>query len=413
MKRLLAVSWCMPPIVQPRSIQVSRLLAALAEFGWQTDVVCVDPSSLREGINLDDSLNRPAGGRVKKYPVPSLEDWAPVRVLNRLFPGLAFLPDPKWIWKNAAWRKLRALSESNDYDAFISFGQPWTDHLSGLQFKVEHDIPWIAHFSDPWADSIFVQSSKWVMKNRLEMEKSVIGSADAVVFVSDETAELVMKKYPAEWHAKAHVIAHGFEPEEQTGKMDKYEPGDTVEFVYTGNFYGTRTPDTLLEAAARLQKDPDFAGRFKVRFVGPILNGYPEKAAQMGLDKSVVFEGTVTHADSQAFCRQADVLLVIDAPSDTPSVFLPSKLVDYLAFNKPVLGITPPQGASADLIRRLGCPVVPPNDVDGITRELAGFISAAKDRPLPLPAAFHQTAKEYEISRAASKLNDLLTSLAG
>ena len=222
-----------------------------------------------------------------------------------------------------------------------------------------------------------------------------------------------MKKYPAEWHAKAHVIAHGFEPEEQTGKMDKYEPGDTVEFVYTGNFYGTRTPDTLLEAAARLQKDPDFAGRFKVRFVGPILNGYPEKAAQMGLDKSVVFEGTVTHADSQAFCRQADVLLVIDAPSDTPSVFLPSKLVDYLAFNKPVLGITPPQGASADLIRRLGCPVVPPNDVDGITRELAGFISAAKDRPLPLPAAFHQTAKEYEISRAASKLNDLLTSLAG
>jgi hypothetical protein len=389
------------------------MLAAMAEFDWQTDVVCVDPLSLRDGTNLDEALNRPAGGNVKKYPIPTLEDWAPVRVLNRLFPALTFLPDPKWVWKNAAWRKLTALSASRPYDAFISFGQPWTDHLSGLEFKAEHNIPWIAHFSDPWADSHFVRSSAWVMRKRFEMEEAVIRSADAVVFVSSQTADLVMRKYSDECRKKAHVIPHGFEPENLTDTANQRKAGSPVEFVYTGNFYGTRTPDTLLEAALRLLVDPEIAGHFKLRFVGPILPGYPEKAVQMGLENTIAFDGPVTFSASQEFCRQADVLLVIDAPSEEPSVFLPSKLVDYLAFNKPVLGITPREGASADLIRRLGCPVVDPLDVDGITAALIGYISAGMNGAIPLPESFQKITAEYEISHAAAKLNDLLASLAG
>jgi glycosyltransferase involved in cell wall biosynthesis len=403
----------MPPVVVPRSIQVSRLLAALAEFDWQTDVVCVDPESLRKGTNLDEALNRPAGGMVKKYPVPTLEDWAPVRVLNRLLPALTILPDTKWVWKNAAWRKLNSLASTRTYDAFISFGQPWTDHLSGLQFKAEHKLPWIAHFSDPWSDSPFVKANGWVMKKRLEMEEAVICAADSVVFVSDQTANLVMKKYPADWHSKATVIPHGFEPEDPAATMEEHQPARPLEFVYSGNFYGPRTPDTVLDAAAKLMNDPEFTDQFTIRFVGPIQPDYPEKAIRMGLKTCVKFEGPVSYTASNDYCRQADVLLVIDAPSETPSVFLPSKLVDYQAFNKPILGVTPLQGASSDLIRRLGCQVVDPKDVDGIARALADFITAGKAGPLSLPGEFHQTAEEYKISRAASKLNDLLTSLAG
>jgi hypothetical protein len=413
MKRLLVLSWSMPPVVVPRSIQVSRLLAAMADLDWQSDVVCVDPSSLRSSTNLDESLNRPAGGRVKKYPVPSLQDWPPVRALNRLFPALPYLPDATWVWKNAAWRKLTSLAASSEYGAFISFAQPWTDHLSGLQFKAEHNIPWIAHFSDPWADSPFVKTSNWVKQKRFEMEEAVVRNADAVVFVAEETASLTMRKYPAEWLSKAHVIPHGFEPENLPGISQEHKPGTPVEFVYTGNFYSTRTPDTILEAVSRLLNDGECAGQFTIRFVGPIQPEYPEKASRMGLDKCVRFEGPVSFTASQKFCRRANVLLVIDAPSETPSVFLPSKLVDYLAFDKPVLGITPLEGASASLIRRLGCPVIDPLDVNGITRELAGYIKIGKNGDIPLPDDFRKTAAEYEISRAAQKLNGLLNSLVG
>lgn len=403
----------MPPVVAPRSIQVSRLLASLADCNWQSDVVCVDPSSLREDTNLDESLNRPANGRVKKYPVASLQDWTPVRVLNRLFPALPYLPDPAWVWKNAAWRKLNSLAASSSYEAFISFAQPWTDHLSGLQFKADHDIPWIAHFSDPWADSPFVKTFAWVNKKRFEMEEAVIREADAVVFVSSQTADMVMKKYPDEWRKKAHIIPHGFEPESLLNVTEQRITGSPVEFVYTGNFYATRSPDTLLEAASRLMTDPRYTTHFRLRFVGPIPAGYPEKIVRMGLENTILFDGPVSYSASQEVCKQADVLLVIDAPSEEPSVFLPSKLVDYLAFNKPVLGITPQEGASADLIRRLGCPVVDPLDVDGITSALTGYMLAGKEGAISLPESFQQTAAEYEISHAAAKLNDLLISLAG
>lgn len=140
MKRLLALSWCMPPIVMPRSIQVSRMLASLAELDWQSDVVCVDPGSLRAGsIILDETLDRPAGGKVKRFPVPSLEDWTPVRALNRFFP-LVYLPDGKWVWKNAAYRKLDALASTHTYDAFISFAQPWTDRSTDWQKILRDEI---------------------------------------------------------------------------------------------------------------------------------------------------------------------------------------------------------------------------------------------------------------------------------
>ena len=46
------------------------------------------------------------------------------------------------------------------------------------------------------------------------------------------------------------------------------------------------------------------------------------------------------------------MLLILDAPFDI-SVFFPSKLVDYIGAQKPILAITP-EGSCADIVRRLG-----------------------------------------------------------
>jgi glycosyltransferase involved in cell wall biosynthesis len=411
MKRLLALSWCMPPIVMPRSIQVSRLLAALADIDWRSDVVCVDPASLRPANNImDDSLNRPAGGKVKKYPVSSLEDWVLVRGLIRLFPSLGILPDPKWVWKNAAFRKCDLLASSQKYDAFVSFAQPWTDHLVGLQVKEQSHLPWVVHFSDPWADSPYIHASEWVKNKRLEMEKAVVESADAVIFVSRQTADLVMQKYPDGWRSKTHIIPHGFEPLELTATAPK-DANQPVEFVYSGNFYGPRTPQTLLEAALHLIKEQKYQNSFRIRFVGPVSPIIRKTALEMGLTGVVQFEGAVPFSKSQEFCEKADVLLVIDAPSESSSVFLPSKLIDYLAFNKPILGITPLRGSSADLINQLGCPVVDPANVQGISDALARFIDARRNGPLTLPEQFLETARQYHIHQAALKMDAVLSDL--
>lgn len=407
MNNLLAVSWAFPPQVFPRSIQVSRLLAALADLNWQSDVVCVDPSSLRPGQLLDETINRPASGMVKRFQVTSLEDWILVRGLIRLFPTLGELPDPKWVWKKAALRKCTSLASSNKYAAFISFAQPWTDHQIGLQFKKQSKLPWIAHFSDPWADSPYVQASRWVLQKRLEMETAVIKNADAVIFVSEQTADLVMKKYPKEWRSKTFVIPHGYEPLSMGDINTPKQPDSPLELVYTGGFYGHRTPKSLLQTAAEVQKSREYQNSFQIRFIGEMPPAFQQTAQQLGL-QNCSFEGATTHARSQEACLNADVLLVIDAPSDSASVFLPSKLVDYLAYNKPILGITPTVGASADLLRRLDCPVIDPTDIAGMVTQIRSLVDAKRHGRLTLSAGFSTVSEQYQIEDAAAKLDQIL-----
>jgi hypothetical protein len=60
--------------------------------------------------------------------------------------------------------------------------------------------------------------------------------------------------------------------------------------------------------------------------------------------------------------QNADLLLLIDAPMEM-SPFLPSKLIDYVGSNVPVLAYTPP-GPSADLVKELGGWVASPTEMD-------------------------------------------------
>jgi hypothetical protein len=409
MKKLLAVSWCFPPTIYPRSIQVSRLLAALAALDWQSDVVCVDPASLRPGQLMDETLNRPAGGMVKKFQVATLEDWMLVRGLIRLIPAMGVLPDPKWVWKKAALRKALELAGKNNYPAFITFAQPWTDHMVGLQIKEQTRLPWIAHFSDPWADSPYVHASRWVMQKRLEMESYVIRNANAVIFVNQQTADLVMKKYPDTYLQKVHIIPHGFETIPDTEMLQK-QPEKPLEIVYSGGFYGERSPESLLKAAAEVQSEIKYRDKFRIRFIGTTPAEFPQLAKMLGL-QNCIFEGPVTHAKSQETCQSADVLAVIDAPAADTSVFLPSKLVDYLAFNKPILGITARSGASADLLSRLGFSTVDPTDSSGIAAQIRALIDASQNGTLRLPEDFTPVANLYQIQNAAKKLDQVLNSI--
>ena len=131
-------------------------------------------------------------------------------------------------------------------------------------------------------------------------------------------------------------------------------------------------------------------------------------AAALGIGSLVRFRGRVPPAEAARAAADADVLLVIDAPSDGPSVFLPSKLIDYLPFRKPILGVTPEDGASARLLHRLGCPVAPPDDIDAIAAALADLVRRWREGTLSVGAAFDGVAAEFDIRRTARVLHDVL-----
>src|SRR5262249_37441476 len=96
------------------------------------------------------------------------------------------------------------------------------------------------------------------------------------------------------------------------------------------------------------------------------------------------------------------------AASSGPSAFLPSKLVDYLPYRKPILGVTPAAGASATLVRALGCPVADPADVDAIVAALDDLIARWRGGTPGAPAASDEAAGAFDIRHTTARLHDAL-----
>src|SRR5215472_18697104 len=196
MRRLLAVSWEMPPMYGPRGTQVARTLDALVSHGWQSTVVCLDPR--RGGPNWRDGRDVQFRHGVDPVRVASPEEWTIVRALWRLMPSLRDRPDSKWVWVNRAAAATESAAARAHVDGLVTFAQPWSDHLVGLRVHRATKLPWVAHFSDPWIDSPYWRGSRRRREVSAAIESRVIQRATAIVFVTDEAAELVMKKYPRE-----------------------------------------------------------------------------------------------------------------------------------------------------------------------------------------------------------------------
>ena len=395
-RRLLAISWDMPPLSGPRAVQVSRTLKQLVPLGWESTAVCFAPRSQRymQDPELASRLSAPAG--VTLVRVPSLEERFPFRALWRIAPPIKMLPDEKWVWIAPASRVARRLAAERPFDVLVSFAQPWSDHLIGLRVHRATGLPWVAHFSDPWVDSPYLRGRSWQQRIWRRMEADVIRQATALVFVNAQTADRVMRKYPDAWRAKAHVVPHGFDEADAHAAVPMPDEGP-LHLVYTGRFYeGIRTPEPLLRSLAALMKRRPLANDLRVTFVGTPVPAHQRLAASLGLTGLVEFTGRVPFAESARIAASSDVLLVIDAPADD-SLFLPSKLIDYLPLGKPILGLTPSAGATADVLRLLDQPIVAADDEDGIASAIDLLIARKRRGELAVPASFGAAAAQYDI----------------
>lgn len=400
----------MPPLAGPRAVQVSRTLAALGGMGWRSTVVCVEPRPGGPLLRDTPGAESFSAAGVDLIRVPSPEEALPYRAAFRLLPILARLPDRQRAWAAAAARAAARRLDAGGIDVIVSFALPWSDHLVGLRLHRARRLPWVAHFSDPWVDSPYLTAPAWLRARWARMEADVIREADALVFITGQTADAVMRKYPAAWRHKAHVIPQGY-------RRTAIEPviGDPrtrperLRIVYAGRFYeGMRTPGPLFEAIARLRANGRLGDEIELLLVGPHMAPYHESVRRLGLESVVSFAGRKSYSDARRAAAGADVLLVVDAPSETPSLFLPSKLIDYLPLRKPILGLTPPAGASADLLRRLGCPIVGPGDVEGIGRAIEQLVVEWRGGGLQVSDVFDAVASEFDIERTTARLADVL-----
>jgi glycosyltransferase involved in cell wall biosynthesis len=403
--RLLAISWAMPPMLTPRSLQVSRLLQHLARLDCPATVIAAETTAPIPGITADPALGTLYATSYSRRGVPYGD--APSRL--RAMVGRGLDKDADWV-ERAVKTAQQVLAET-PHTHLATFAQPWFDHLVGLGLRRHARLPWVAHFSDPWVDSPYYDDIAPPLRRRWEAEeRAVVEASDALVFTTAETAELVMRKYAPTHRSKAFVVPHGFDPC-LTPPAPPRDVGGKIRIVHTGDFYvGRRGPSGLFHALATLGQDPRWRERIELVLAGTVAETYLEEAAALGLGASVRCLGRLPLRETLETAAAADILVSIDAPA-AESVFLPSKIIDYLAFAKPILGLTPARGSAAALLTELGCPAAPPDDPDRIVEALCGLLEKVARGEKP-HERFRRVAERYEIGAVAARFRGVLAAAA-
>ncbi|MCC7306946.1 MAG: hypothetical protein IT173_05230 [Acidobacteria bacterium] len=378
--KVLAISLAFPPLAYPRSIQVARLLKhTLAK----TVLFCADES----GARIDPSIEPDAEERLKaciRIPVPSgTRRQLTERILYRFVRGAwnqrNLVPDKYGGWGSLVVEKAAKYVEEGNFEPEVlaTFAQPFTDHLIGLELKKRLGLPWLAHFSDPWADNPFTPFDARTRERNLALEKIVAEEADALVFTSVETVELFFRKYAAGLREKAIVLPQCYDRSHFL-PIDS-PPSGPITVRYLGNFYGRRSPQPLIAGLTELYRtDPASIENVRFELIGP---GNADQVKTMAASLPagcVAVRSRVGYQESLALMTSSDGLLIIDAPADI-SVFLPSKLIDYIGADKPIFGITP-KGTAADLITELGGSVANPAQTQQISAGLSQFIQELQSR---------------------------------
>ena len=398
MTRLLFLSYCMPPLKYPRSVQISRLIKYLPV---KPDVIYADEPGQGDP-SIAPNFEKQVGW-VKRIPFhPFGRIGGAIR--RTFLPWVYRTPDMQSAWSKKLARHALTYLQENSPQIVVTFGQPMSVHLAGLTVKKNHpDIPWVAHFSDPWvANPLNPMGAITRWMNR-RLERQVMQQADKIMFTSQETLQLVAKDYSDAITQKFSYLPHAYDRELY---LEVEKPSNACFTLrYVGGFYSQRTPEPLLEAIRLINlQNPKLLMNVRFEIVGDLGRHSYLKDRYKELAETVVFAPSVSYSESLRLMQAADILLVIDAPSGGESVFFPSKLVDYIGSQRPIYGITP-EGTSRHIIESLGGTCADPRDIPSIQSLIEEVL---KSRHGYDPQAHSNAYQQYDAQEVAKRFMTLL-----
>jgi hypothetical protein len=199
------------------------------------------------------------------------------------------------------------------------------------------------------------------------------------------------------------TIANGSDFEDFAGM--EYTPStDRFRITHAGSFFGKRDPKPFLTALARVDG-------VVARFVGDFRAADREWAA--GIMDRIELVPYASHRRALELQRDSEALLLLipDAGGRGKGV-LSGKVFEYLAAERPILAVVPPDGAAADLIRATGAgPVVGPTDIDGMERELTAMRDAWRAGKLATSPLTDEWRTKLDRRTRVQELADLVHSL--
>jgi glycosyltransferase involved in cell wall biosynthesis len=371
--KLLLVTMYFPPAGGGGVQRPLKFATHLPALGIETHVLAPDDP---KWVHRDDDLAPPTQAWVHRVRYVGPKGRLPAEELHGLQgleragrkAALAFrrflVPDENVSWNLTAIPAAIRIARREGIDVVVTTSPPTSVHLVGAAVRRATGAKWIADLRD----SIVANPHRRV-ESRLVRAKEATGesvarfvarSADAVTAVTDPIGE-ELRALGAE---RIQTIPNGCDFEDFAGL--EYRPGPRFRLTHTGSFFGKRSPRPFLEALA--QTDGDSV----VRFVGDFRAADRDWAEDLGLGDRLELHPYLPRREVLELQRDSEALLLLIPDSGGRGrAVLSAKVFEYLAAERPILAVVPPDGAAAELIRetRAGV-VVAPEDVDAIREAL-------------------------------------------
>ncbi len=414
--RVLLVTMYFPPAGGGGVQRPLKFATYLPALGIETHVLA--PSDPK-WVHRDEELEVPSQAWVHRVPYvgprarrPS-EELHGTGGLERIARQgtLAFrrvlVPDASVLWNATAIPAALRVIRREGIDVVLTTSPPGSVHLVGAAAKRATGVRWVADLRDSLVAHPHrrAESAAVRLKERTEgmLGRLVSRQADAVVAVSDAIAD---EARALDARGPVLTISNGCDFEDFAGL--EYRRGERLRITHTGSFFGKRDPKPFLEALARSEVDA------VVRFVGGFRAADREWAERRGVADRIELHPYVPRRRSLELQRDSEaLLLLIPEAGGRGRGVLSGKVFEYLAAERPILAVVPPDGAAAELLRQTGAAVVvAPDDVDGMRDALVRLDAAHRGGSLngtPLPEEWRD-----RLSRRArvEELADLLRRVA-
>lgn len=316
-----------------------------------------------------------------------------------------FIPDARVGWNPYAFKKAKQLLQTEKFDFVITTGPPQSTHLVGLKLKkMMPNICWIADFRDPWTEVYYNELFKRTKSNEAKdqkMELDVLQESDMVLTVGPSMQKLLQSKIENQ-KDKVKFIFNGFD--ETKIRKAKVIANDIFTIAYIGTL-SANYPYKSIVAAFNQIKETAENKKFQINLAGKIEADVLADFKALESESILInYHGIIAHNEALSLMKNADLLLLCLPVYEGSSIFVSGKLLEYVACNKPILGVFNPESDAGFLVENYtqGKVFLPENQL-----EIFNFIQDALNGNLTMKTDL-RSPSEFERKATAKELADLL-----
>ena len=405
-KRLLIISPYFPPVNAADMQRVRMSLPYFSQFGWDTEVVTVDPQFSE--MPQDNLLLQSVSSSITIHRINAFKkSWTSKFGLGSI--ALRSL----YFYR----KKVNELLKTKQFDLIYFSTTQFPVCTLGAYWKKKFGIPYVIDMQDPWHSDYYKNKprhqrpKKYWLSYRLNkyLEPKAMKNVDGLISVSESYINDLKVRYPAIKNIPAATITFGaFEPDlriarENSDRFEKILDAGLINLVYIGRGgHDMHQSASVLFNAYRtlLSMDAGFA-KIKLWFIGtsyaPSGKGEPTFLSLAGnlriADHVVEITDRISFYQTLHTLQQADALFV--PGSDDPR-YTASKIFPYLLAKKPLLAIFNKASSAIEILNEYQAKNVYDYENPAVHPLIETFLKQLLNHNLALPEYLPAALEKYD-----------------